>query len=239
MKNTFLLFICILSLSLISCTSKNKPVSNEESKSSHKVIVVEVVQANAYTYMLVAEDGREQWIAVTKMQAEFGETYYYSDFLEMENFRSKDLDRVFESVYFVQTISKEPIADQADPQMPANHMGQKKKQTTAQEEGISVEAMEGAISIAELYGNSKKYENSKIRITGKVVKANLDIMNKNWFHLQDGTSADGNFDLTITSLENEVKVGDIITFEGVVALDKDFGHGYSYNVLLEEAVVVN
>jgi hypothetical protein len=37
-------------------------------------------------------------------------------------------------------------------------------------------------------------------------------------------------------METEVKDGDIITFEGKVALNKDFGHGYKYDILLEESV---
>lgn len=238
MKNTFLLFICILSLSMISCTSKNKPASAEEIKSSHKVIVVEVVQANAYTYLLVAEDGREQWIAVSKMEAQFGETYYYNDFLEMVNFKSKDLDRIFESVYFIQTISKEPLITPKNAQVPANHMGQDKMKTTVRAEGIRLEVPEGAITIAELYEKPKAFEGEKISIKGKVVKANFAIMNKNWFHLQDGTSANGSYDLTITSIEEDVKVGDVFTFEGVIVLDKDFGSGYSYDVLMEEAVII-
>ena len=62
-------------------------------------------------------------------------------------------------------------------------------------------------------------------------------MGKNWFHIQDGTTNNGDFDLTITSAA-EVKVGDIVTIEGVVALKKDFGAGYSYEVIIEEAKLI-
>jgi len=60
-------------------------------------------------------------------------------------------------------------------------------------------------------------------------------MGKNWIHLQDGTEKDGNFDLVITTLVN-AKLGEIITLTGKVVLDKDFGYGYKYDVLIEDAV---
>ena len=85
--------------------------------------------------------------------------------------------------------------------------------------------------------NQDKYNGKKVVIKGEVVKTNFEIMNRNWFHIQDGT-ADGNkFDLTVTSLEKDVKVGDVITFEGKIALNKDFGYGYYYEVLMEEAII--
>jgi len=62
-------------------------------------------------------------------------------------------------------------------------------------------------------------------------------MNTNWIHLQDGTESDGKFDLTATCLEN-LNVGDIVTLEGKITLDKDLGYGYFYEVLLEDAKIV-
>ena len=62
-------------------------------------------------------------------------------------------------------------------------------------------------------------------------------MNKNWIHIQDGTDNSGKFDLTVTT-DIEVKVGDTITLEGAIALDKDFGFGYKYEVIMEDAKLV-
>ena len=61
-------------------------------------------------------------------------------------------------------------------------------------------------------------------------------MKKNWIHLQDGTENAGKFDLTVTS-DGKAVVGDIITVEGKLAINKDFGYGYSYEVLVEDAVI--
>ena len=53
----------------------------------------------------------------------------------------------------------------------------------------------------------------------------------------DGTEFEGKFDLTATSGE-AFSVGQQLTLEGVVAVDLDFGYGYTYEVLLEQAHVV-
>jgi hypothetical protein len=61
-------------------------------------------------------------------------------------------------------------------------------------------------------------------------------MKRNWIHIQDGTGGENEFDLVITS-DQEVQVGDIIVAEGKVAVDKDFGSGYFFPVLIEDAKV--
>ncbi len=61
-------------------------------------------------------------------------------------------------------------------------------------------------------------------------------MGKNWIHVQDGSSHDDNFDLTVTT-DATATVGDTITVSGNITLDKDFGYGYFYPVLMENATV--
>ena len=81
----------------------------------------------------------------------------------------------------------------------------------------------------------EEFANKNITVKGVVTKFNPNIMDKNWVHIQDGTGGENSFDLTITTMDN-VEVGSIVTFQGMVALDKDFGHGYKYDLMLEEAV---
>lgn len=237
MKNVFLILVITIVTIFSSCKS-NKP---EELNGTHKVVVKEVLQANAYTYLNVTENETEQWIAVTKMEAKVGETYYFDEFMNMDYFESKDLGRIFESVYFIQelrtTLEKAPVA--AHHEMPAGHMMGDKHEGKPEitQNDIKVEPAKGGITIAELYSNREKYNGKKVVIRGKIVKVNFAIMNKNWFHIQDGTSAEGNFDLTITTLEEEIKLNDVVTVEGTIILNKDFGYGYKYDVLLQEAVI--
>ena len=71
---------------------------------------------------------------------------------------------------------------------------------------------------------------------GKVVKFSPEIMGKNWIHLQDGTGKEGTNDLTVTT-KMMAKVGDTVVISGAVATDKDFGYGYKYGVIIEDADV--
>ncbi len=61
-------------------------------------------------------------------------------------------------------------------------------------------------------------------------------MDRNWVHLKDGSSYDGKSDLTFTTKE-EVNIGDIVIFEGTVSLNKDFGAGYIYSLIIENAIL--
>jgi hypothetical protein len=98
---------------------------------------------------------------------------------------------------------------------------------------VSVTPCEGCIKITDLFANKKSYEGKVVKVTGKVVKYNPGIMGKNWVHIQDGTDYQGVYDLTVTTSQ-PAKVGDIMTFEGTIALDKDFGYGYFYPVIMED-----
>lgn len=107
----------------------------------------------------------------------------------------------------------------------------------AGKEDLTIEKAEGGITIAELFANKKDYSGKSVKIKGKVTKVNPEIMGKNWIYLQDGTNYEGEFDLTVTS-DVIPETGSIVTIEGKVALDKDFGYGYTYPIMLEEAKII-
>ncbi len=110
-----------------------------------------------------------------------------------------------------------------------SHQGQ----VTVEKINVAVEPCEGCITIAKLLADKKSFSGKTIKIKGQVTKFNPSIMGKNWVHIQDGTEFEGGFDLTITT-DIQVSVGETKTFEGKIVLDKDFGYGYLYNVLMEE-----
>ena len=115
-----------------------------------------------------------------------------------------------------------------------NMVHQNNKSAVAIEKmNIAVEPCEGCITISDLLANKKSYSGKVIKVKGKVTKYNPGIMGKNWVHIQDGSEFEGGFDLTVTT-DNQAIVGEIITFKGKIVLDKDFGYGYFYNVLMEE-----
>lgn len=98
---------------------------------------------------------------------------------------------------------------------------------------VKVEPCADCITIGKLLADKKSYEGKVIKVKGQVTKYNAQVMGKNWIHIQDGTEYRDGFDLTITT-DNTVSIGDTVIFEGKITLDKDFGYGYVYSVLMEE-----
>ena len=228
MRSLFILLVVLVGFT--GCVRKNKvPVAqNAVASGMHEVKVEDVIQTTNYTYLKVSENGAENWIAVSKQEASKGDTYYYDQALEMKNFNSKELNRTFETIYFVQALSKEPIVGNVP--TPANQG----KVAASKKEGISIAPAETGLSIADLYAKAAEYAGKTVKMKGEVVKVNNEVMGKNWVHIQDGTGSENNFDLTITT-QDQVKVGDVVTFEGTIATKKDFGFGYYYDVIMEDA----
>jgi len=97
---------------------------------------------------------------------------------------------------------------------------------------------ENGISLGELFTNKKSLSGKSIIVRGKVVKINKEILDRNWVHIIDGTQFENKKSLTVTTKEM-VKIGDTVTFKGTIVLEKDFGKGYVYDILLEEGELIN
>lgn len=199
----------------------------------HHVKVKEFLQTSSYTYLYVSEKGKDFWIAVRKLDAKIGDDVYYQKALPMKNFKSKELNRVFEDVLFIQDNTSTPPTTNSKPKMAAKKMPPKVDKKVA---GIQVKVAEGGINVAELFNKRDQYAGKKVNIRGQVVKVNNGIMGKNWIHIQDGTADADNYDLTLTT-QDKANVGDVISIEGTVYLKKEFGAGYSYDLIIEEAVI--
>lgn len=237
-----ILFFAIVIMFFGSCEPRQGQTAEETqapttTTNMHEIVVEEVIQANAYTYIKVLEGSNSIWMAIPKRQVEVGNTYYYDQAMEMKDFKSKDLDRTFESIYFLNSISDSPAAGTPMKAMSPDDENHK-KQAPVQAQELNIEKEEGVISVGSLFENKSDYENKKVKVKGIVTKFNADIMNKNWVHIQDGTGGENSFDLTLTTMDI-VSVGAIATFEGVVAIDKDFGAGYKYDLIIEEAIHTN
>lgn len=230
-----ILYIMFLSSTLLaSCNkSKNDYIPLVNNSSIHQVKIKEVLQGGAYTFILVNENNQDYWMAVSKTDAKVEDIVYYQNALVMNDFQSKELDKVFDQILFVQNISKSP---QISKPIPLDSLHQKGKKDNKLKEDIKVNPAPGGITIGELFKNRTNYANKKVLVRGQVVKVNKNIMDRNWVHLKDGTSDEGKSDLTFTTLI-EVKVGDIVTFEGVVALNKEYGAGYVYPIIVEGAAL--
>lgn len=95
-----------------------------------------------------------------------------------------------------------------------------------------------AKTVAEIATKGAELKDKSVLVRGQVVKYTPDVMGKNWIHLQDGSgkAADKSNDILVTTTD-QAKIGDVLTVKGLVRTDKDFGAGYAYKVLIEEASV--
>ena len=223
---------CVLIVAVImgSCQLTGK----KEVNSGHKIIVQEVIQVPGYTYMRVNEDKTEQWVATSTMNAEPGQMYYYDEGLTMTNFESKELNRTFKSIIFIQKLTGQHSQPAENPVL----LSPGSAKTDLKKLEISIEKPSNGVSIAELYSNKEMYAGKKIIVRGIVTKFSPEIMGKNWVHLQDGSESNGSFDLTITS-GIIVNPGDTVTLKGNITLNNDLGYGYFYDILMQDAVIVS
>ncbi len=225
-KYIVLLIMPFLIFSACSKDEDNKQQNTAAGKqaAAHTVTVEEVIQVTSYSYLRVKENDKEYWMAVTKGNFETGQVLTYDRAMEMKNFASSELSKTFETIYFVDNLEQKlGVGSMTQPQKPV-----------IEKENISLEPIKGGITIAQLYSNINSYNGKTVKVRGKVIKINTGIMDKNWIHLQDGTNSGDNFDLTITT-NDLANIGDVVTFEGKIAADKDFGYGYAYKLIMENA----
>lgn len=228
--------------------------------------VVETMNAAGYTYMLVENSLGKNWVAIPETTVEAGQTVTYIQGMTMNNFHSKTLDRTFEKVIFSEGLEGQKFHSMAGAAAKPTDQVEKKgggsfadavkqeHQETPQEavlkdnpqgsggavvpkQQLEVEKADGGYTVGEIHAQAKELNGKKVLVRGKIVKINMNIMGKNWVHIQDGTGSPmkNNHDLVLTTKELP-KEGGVAVFEGVVAAEKDFGAGYFYEVIVEDAV---
>src|SRR3569832_1200527 len=83
--------------------------------------------------------------------------------------------------------------------------------------------------VESLYQDKAKLGNHEVQVRGKMVKVNNVVKKRKNHHIQDGTGKQGSNDLTVTSQET-AEIGDEVVVTGKLAVDKDFGAGYTYPI---------
>jgi hypothetical protein len=208
--------------------------------------VLERIDASPYCYLRIQTAQGEVWAAVPEAKIEKGTEVTVANPMLMNNFESKTLNRTFAAVYFgtlapAGGAPAAPTAPAAMPGAPTAPQGQSGAPVVAMEAVSKVDKATGADArtVAEVWAQKGALKEKTVSIRGKVVKYNGGVLGKNWMHLQDGSGEVGksNHDITVTSQDVAAK-GDVVTIKGVVRLDKDFGAGYTYAVIVEDAKVV-
>jgi hypothetical protein len=255
MKNKLIVILFAVALVFTACTDNNTKVKEQKSVSNTpnpvKVVSAKVLKHKdvpGYSYMFVSDKGKNYWIAASKMEVNVGDSVFFNGAMEMTNFTSTTLDTTFKSILFVNKCS----TNKSDI-MPANGLSKEKEEMLKPHSGmissfhkkaekdklvkVNLKKKKGELTIAELLRNRDKYNGKEVTIKGVVVKYLPGIMNKNWIHLQDGTSSHGIGEIVITTLD-KVQKGQTVTLKGKLATNVDFGYGYKYNVIIQNADLV-
>ena len=247
MRRTVALGVVVLVCAVSSACGRAAPqvasaATAGQAADSFTGTVAETMNAGGYTYVRLQSAGKaDVWAAAPEFAAKVGDRLSVPLEMPMVNFESKSLERRFALVYFVSTVSRDgevvggTASESAAPSMMAGHGGPGGAPTTVE----PVAPPEGGVSIADLWKQRKTLAGREVMVRGQVVKANNQILGKNWIHLQDGSgvAADRTNDITITT-DDYVTVGEDVTIKGVLAIGRDIGGGYAYDAIVENARVV-
>ena len=262
-KCLLLLLVTSLTLGLTACNNDNPapatakatsaaaeptaaaPTAPQGKETSGKV--VETMDAAGYTYVQVDDGNEKIWAAAPQFAVEVGDEVVVPAGMAMHNYHSKTLDRDFSVVYFVESVlnasdptmpTGAPAQVSGDMQMPEGHPPISGMKTPEEVSFEGIEKAQDGLTIGEIYAQKSDLAEQTVTLRGKVVKFSPQIMGTNWIHLQDGSGDPdaGTHDLTVTS-NVEVKVGDTLVASGPLTVDKDFGYGYQYDLIMEDAQV--
>jgi hypothetical protein len=189
--------------------------------------VLETMEGGGYTYMKLNQDGKMVWIAVRHADVAVGDKVEYVEQMRMPNFTSKTLQRSFDEIVFAKLRGEQAAVSpmQAAPEIAVGDE--------------PIEKAEGGYTIAEVFANKEALKGKLVKVRGRVVKVSQAIMNRNWIHLKDGTGETGSDKIVFRSEDHVAEIGSIVTAEGRLETDKDFGYGYHYEVLVEDASFSN
>ena len=248
MKRSIVLIVLMLTSALIFSIKGPCAGSAESAEAPHKGMninspvdltsisgkVVETMGSGGYTYVNIEKDGKNTWVAIPTSKVVVGHEMSFYPGAVMENFKSKTLDRTFETIIFSRGIIVQQGMGSA-----AGSAGHEKGKAS-KDMTIKVEKASGpdAYTVAELHEKSAGLDGKTVVFRGKVIKFTPKIMGMNWMHIQDGSgeSSKGSNDITVTS-QDIIAQGDIVTVKGTLHTNKDFGSGYKFAVIVEEASI--
>lgn len=236
------LFIVLPLVALAGC---NKPQSASEQKpavaaaapaptatapGALKGKVLEKIDAATYSYLRLSTGNGEIWTAVPRSAVAVGTNVEVANAMPMGGFESKTLGRKFDKLFFGTLAGSQAAPATGHPPAAAAEIT----------EPIRVPKAEGpeGRTVAELYAQKAVLKDKQVVVRAKVVRATSGVMGKNWLHLRDGSGARDrkDDDLTVTTAASAA-VGDVVQVKGTVRLDRDFGSGYSYPVIIEDGTL--
>ncbi len=187
--------------------------------------------AGSYTFLKIEEAGKEYWLAANSLTVAVGDRVEYAGGDVMTDFKSKAMNRTFESIRFVARIhvlgNELPQDDvHKDIATQAAHAG-------TPEAGTIADTAVG-MTIEKILDPKATLPEQTVSLRAKVTKVSRNILGRNWVTLSDGTGKPPNDSLVATTQETPA-VGETVTVAGELTSNVDLGAGYEYKVLLENA----
>jgi hypothetical protein len=204
--------------------------------------ILETMNAGRYTYVRIHTATGDVWAAGPTTTVAVGDEVTLPEGMLMTDFESPSLGRKFPKITFVDAIRKGGATTTLPGHAAAPAGGPGVGHTGAVMGGKAVTAgsiarAAGGRTVAEIHAVRATLGGQRVKVRGQVVRSTPNVMGRNWLHIQDGSADGAPGDLTVTTSKTVAKVGDLVLVEGVAAVDRDFGSGYRYEVLLEDATV--
>ena len=200
--------------------------------------VLETMNSGGYTYVKLKTDTGEVWAAGPETDGvKVGDRLALQQPMLMHDFQAKSLNRTFDQIYFAAglgTPGQQTPADAAAEAVTQAHANLVVHDAGVDFSGLTVP--DGGLKIADIHARKAKLAGQTVLFRGKVVKYTPGVMGKNWLHVQDGSAEGATGDITVTT-DATAKIGDTVLVQGTLATDKDFGAGYRYDVIVENARV--
>jgi len=250
MKTKHILWLgSLLALLQVAAAQGAEPIAYPDGFSGK---VISSTNVAGYTYVQVDTGSNQLWAATTQFPVAVGDSVKVGRSTPMPGYHSKSLNRTFDVVYFAESIGVNganagglpalppghPAIGGASPALPPGHPSITGSSVASSLDLTGIQRAEGGKTVQEIYAAKAQLAGKPVTVRGKVVKYNPMIMGKNWLHIRDGSGAavDGNNDLTVTTT-TPAALGATVLVTGNVSTNRDFGAGYKYNVILEDAQV--
>lgn len=206
----------------------------------HTGTVLESTSGGGYSYMKIDENGEKFWIAGPQTRLGKGDKVRFDEQMWMHDFHSKALDRKFDSIMFVGAIQAASSKGGSPSARPARSKTVRPAPTRTGKTAKTAKTIKSLkpadlYPVRELYAQKEELNGKLVRVKGKVIKVSSGILGRTWVHIQDGTIYMGNSKVIFTSRDDTAEVGSEITAQGRLEMDKDFGAGYFYSVIVEDS----
>jgi len=210
--------------------------------------VLEIKPAMGYKYLKIQEQGKVTWVAIANAPVKIGDKIGFDKRTMMKNFKSKTLGQDFEEIFFASDVylpqkstgpksMKDMLGLSTAKKDPHAGMGIGMSPEPEEEKPAKPFVKKDAYTVEEIHMWRKELKDQTITLEGTVFKISHGIMKRDWVHLGDGTGNEKKLtdDLVFTAPNTTLKASDKVKATGKVIVDKDFGYGYFYKVIIEES----